>query len=411
MIAGDTEAIAHYERLLERFPPGQQPPLVIVIGLGGGHLLDALERRSPQTRILAIEPVASSSGAMFERRDWAGWIDSGRLTILTGPEYAGAAEAWKLLDRRALDPPMIVSPDLEARCAESVRGAKQIAARIVLGAQANETARRQFAGRYLLNTLQNLPAICSEGDVAALTGLFRGHPCIVAAAGPSLDRNIEAIKRADGHALIVAVDTAVRPLLAAGIRPHLAVAVDPSEANARHLCGQVNTQGTWLVAEASVDPTVFREYIGRAFTFKVSDHHPWPWLTASGLGRGSLRAWGSVLTTAFDLACAMGCDPITFVGADLAYTDGLLYCRHTIYEPEWQHVETTAARAEHLRPLLERKPTTMSPDIRGEAVLDGPAFRAVSRLARGAISRTAWRHRERHRRGHPSRRRHQAGRR
>jgi SAM-dependent methyltransferase len=374
VIAGDTEAIAHYERLLDRFPPGQEPPLLIVIGLGGGHLLDVLERRAARTKVLAIEPVAAAVRPMFERRNWHDWTASGRLTILSGPDYTGAGDAWKLLDRRALDPPMIVARHLEDQFAEPVRGAKDIAARIVIGAQANETARREFAGRYLLNSIQNLPAICSEGDVTALAGLFTGAPCIVVAAGPSLDRNLKAIKSAEGRALIVAVDTAVRPLLAAGIRPHLAVAVDPSEGNARHLCGQVNTQGTWLVAEPSLHSTVFREYVGRAFTFRVSDHHPWPWLAARGLGRGTLRAWGSVLTTAFDLACHVGCDPIAFAGADLAYTDGLLYCRNTVYEPEWRHLETVAARAEEFRAFLDKKPTTRSPDIRGDAVLTAPHF-------------------------------------
>lgn len=370
----DVEAITHYERLLERFPAGEEPPLLIVIGLGGGYLLDALERRAAATKVLAIEPIAEAIAPMFARRDWTEWMTSGRLTLLLGPDYAGAADAWRLVDRRVLTPPMIVTPALEQQFADPVKSAKRIAAQIVLGAQANDAARREFAGRYLLNSLTNLPVICSEGDVTALRGIFAGVPGIVVAAGPSLDQNIEALKNAEGRALIIAVDTAVRPLLAAGIRPHLAVAVDPSEFNARHIRGLPNTQGTWLVAEGSLDPSVFPQYDGRTFTFRVSDHHPWPWLAEHELDRGTLRAWGSVLTTAFDLACHVGCDPVAFVGADLAYTNDLLYCTNTVYEPEWRHVPTVAARAEEVRSWLAQRPTSMSPDIHGNSVLTAPHF-------------------------------------
>ena len=48
-----------------------------------------------------------------------------------------------------------------------------------------------------------------------------------------------------------------------------------------------------------------------------------------------MRAWGSVLTTAYDLAVKLGCDPIVFIGADLAYTDAQPYCRGTVYEENW----------------------------------------------------------------------------
>jgi hypothetical protein len=43
-----------------------------------------------------------------------------------------------------------------------------------------------------------------------------------------------------------------------------------------------------------------------------------------------------VLTSAFNLARRMGCDPIVFVGADLAFTDMRPYCRGTIYDATWQ---------------------------------------------------------------------------
>jgi hypothetical protein len=364
--------MAEAERLLDRALPDGPPSVVIVIGPGLGYVLEAIERRGAATRVIAIEPFAPVARALLERRDWRDWIQSKRLTILIGPEYLDASDAWRRVDIRAGPPPIIEHPVLTREFPVEIARARDIADRIVQGAQSNDEARKRFAGRYLLNTLSNLPAIVAEGDVAALAGVFAGTPAIVVGAGPSLDDNLESLQAIAGRAVIIAVDTTLRPLLAAGIRPHLVVALDPSELNATNLLGIADTEGSWLVSEGSIDPRVLPEFAGRAFTFKISDHHPWPWLRAHGSDRGTLRAWGSVLTSAFDLACHMGCDPMVFAGADLAYTNGLLYCRNTIYEGTRAHLTGVAERAEAFREGLRQRKTCKAPDLRGMSVLTTP---------------------------------------
>jgi SAM-dependent methyltransferase len=360
--------------MVSKVVAGGAPPLLIVIGTGLGYLLDALEHRAPETKVLAIEPVPAISQAMLSRRDWRSWLESGRLTLLVGPEYAGAADAPRLFSREAGAAPVIASPLLEREFAAATAEAKSVVATIVAGARANEEARKVFAGRYLLNTLSNLSTIASEGDVAALFDAFAGVPAIVVGAGPSLDRNVEALRKLQNQALVVAVDTATRPLLAAGIRPHLIVAVDPSDFNAQHLRDLPVTRNMWLVAEGSLDPSVFPQFAAHTFTFKVSNHHPWPWLVEHGADRGTLKAWGSVLTTAFDLARRAGCDPIVFAGADLAYTEGLLYCRETIYEAEWKGRTREELAATFRTGALNERPTCMEPDISGTDTLTAPHF-------------------------------------
>lgn len=348
------------------------PPLIIVIGVGLGYVLDALEERAATTRVLAIEPCLASVRALLMRRDWSGWLRDGRLTLLVGPDYDGASQAWRLVG--AETPPVVASPALDRVCPADVAAAKRVAAGIVSGAKANDAARKRFAGRYLLNTVTNLPFITSEGDAASLDGVFQGRPAVVVAAGPSLDHNLEALRPISDRVIVIAVDTAARVLLAAGIHPDIVVAVDPSDANARHLRHMPDCRGMWLVTEGSLGPDVLDQFAGRAFVFRVSDHHPWPWLADLGVRRGTLRAWGSVLTTAFDLAIRLGCGPIAFVGADLAYTDGLLYCRNTVYEPEWRHLTTTEARAAAFKDHIAATGQIEAVGIDGAPVLTAPRF-------------------------------------
>jgi SAM-dependent methyltransferase len=362
-----------YDRLLSRFAASGFPPLIIAVGLTN-QLLDALDRRQARSKVLAIEPVPAVHQQKLTRPEWRAWIDSGRLTVLAGPDYEGFQDAWRLIGREAMQPPMIVDPELLEKFPTQAESGKAVAKQIVRGAHANEEARKRFAGGYLLNTLANLPVIASEANASALADLFNGVPAIVIGAGPSLDDNLPALQALQDRVLLVAVDTAVRPLLAAGIRPHLVVSVDPSDANARHLNDLPDVRGLWFVGEGSLTPSVFPQFKGRTFVYKVSNHEPWPWLAEHGADRAQLHTWGSVLTTAFDIALKAGCDPIAFAGSDLAYTGGLQYCRNTVYEPDWSPFPTNAERAAEFAKYLQTRPHLTQPDIEGGDTITAPHF-------------------------------------
>ena len=177
----------------------------------------------------------------------------------------------------------------------------------------------------------------------------------------------------------MAVDTASGALFNAGIAPHLIVAVDPAEQNARHLTDLPPSRDTWLVTEASVDSLAVQCFAGRTFLFSVSDHQPWPWLRSLGRDVVRLRAWGSVLTTTFDLTLRMGCDPIAFVGADLAFTGNRPYARGVTYEHNWRRVAQLGVPMEQQwAEGVELSTRVMSPDVNGHEVRTAPhlvAFR------------------------------------
>ena len=332
----DRDPRSEAERWLDHALAGREmPPLVVLIGAGLGYLIDTIAQRSASSRILVLEPEPELIPWLLARQDYSTLIAEGRLRVLSGPAWHGTSAVWSMVDPTGADPTVIVHPVIERARRDEVGAAQALLSRMLYEARANQNARERFAGRYILNTLRNLPVIAREGDTDSLAGLGAGVPVVLVAAGPSVDRHLPTLKRIAGRALIISVDTALRPLLAAGITPNMAVATDPSDVNARHLMDLPACPDTWLVAEPSLPPAVFAPFAGRTLLFRVSHHQPWPWLSEAGLGRGSLRAWGSVLTSAFDLAVRVGCNPIVFCGADLAYTARQTYCRGTAFEEDW----------------------------------------------------------------------------
>jgi hypothetical protein len=364
--AEQAEASAWLERVL----PGSAGT-VVFIGGGLGHVIEALAQRHPSARAVVLEPDADVARALSNRPDWSAWAAAGRLAVLTGPDYAGIAQvARQFADLSTA--PVIVQPRLEATRPEAVQSARSALARLAFQSSANDGARRATAGRYLLQTLANAPRLAREADAAVLAALFSGMPAVVVAAGPSLDRNLDDLAAVAGQVLIIACDTAAKPLVWAGIDPHFIVATDSSRANAGHLSSLL-TSRSWLVAEGSLHPSAFTHFAQRTFVFRVADHEPWPWLTTLGLQASRLETWGSVATCAFSLALHLGCGQVAFAGADFAFTDGRPYCRGTSFEPQWATWrQRGSSEADIWNLLIDRWPPTTAADVRGEPARTAP---------------------------------------
>lgn len=314
---------------------------VVVVGAGLGYALDVLQA-SRERRILAVEPEPALVPWLFARRDWTPLIDAGRLMVATVPAGDAAPHLWKFFQQaRHAAPPMLVHPVIGRERATAAVEAGTLVAKALHGARANAAARRRFEAPYLLNTIANLHHVLRGRRLEACAGTGRGRPVVLAGAGPSLNRNIEELRPCRDGVVLVATDTALKPLEAAGLSPDFVVAVDPGEMNARHLACARRDSRTVLVAEASVHPSAFAPFGDRVVTFRVADHAPWPWLLSRGIDPGRLRAWGSVLTTAFDFALLLGGAPLVFIGADLAYTGGQPYCRGTMFEDDWAEAVRT----------------------------------------------------------------------
>ena len=337
---------------------------IAMIGIGNDHLLETLEARHSGLKALVLEPDPERARALLARRMGTKFAGTGLLAVLGGPEYSGAAKIAQVF-RELHTAPILVSPDLEREQPGAVAHAREMLRRLMFQSSANDEARRVSERRYLLQTLANAPRIARESHVGCLDGLLTGVPAIIAAAGPSLDRNIHEIGQVRDRAFVIACDTAARPLLNLLLDVDVIVATDSSRANAAHLSSLPPTPA-WIAAEAALHPSALVHADGRTFFFRVANHQPWPWLRAIGLDVPVLETWGSVVTSAFSLALAMGCDPILFAGADLAFTGGRPYCRGTSFEPLWGLWQGGGTPTDAIwQMLVDAWPEEYQPDLHG----------------------------------------------
>jgi hypothetical protein len=365
---------------------GALPPVAVVIGVGTAVLVNELADREPGTRIIAFELFPGIPDRLTPQAREA--APQGGLTLVTtGPAFSLPVITWPA-SVLAPDPLIVVQPIAAHYWPDLVARASAAATQYIFERRANEEARERLAPVYLENTLQNLPELLCARDVSALDGIAHGDPLVICGAGPSLDRLLPELHACRSRAWFVAIDTAVRPLVAAGIVPDLVVSIDPTSLNGRHLLDLPTRARPWLVAESSLDPRAIRAFADRVIVCRLGAADPWPWLESIGLSAGRVRAWGSVLTTTCDIVRSMRPARVAFAGIDLAYTGEQPYCRGTAFEADWeaQRVRDGFDAVEEVWRARIADQVVSEPDLDGDPVWTAPHLLAFRNWVRTFVA-------------------------
>lgn len=343
----------------------------ILLGFGLGYMLDALLERytGPDNHCFVVESNPAILKAAFASRDLRKVLSLPHLHFAWPAAGPGLAAQWRSFfdPVRAQKSAFIHHPSSVALNPAYYESAVELiqSQTFQIFTDINTLVGKSQA--FLDNFVQNLPHAMRAPGVAAFAGRFSGIPAVLVSAGPSLDKNIHELRLCADRLLILSTDTALKPLLAAGVEPHFVLTGDPSYENYLHLKGSSPAE-TFLVAEATTYPGSLQEFEDRTVmcVFENSSLRAFSDLLS---GKGTLRAWGSVATLALDFALVLGCNPILFIGQDLAHSDGRTYCSGLHFEEEWfQGISSPEEWQAVWKRIGAGRPTVTMRDIFGHPV-------------------------------------------
>ncbi len=309
-------------------------PTFIVCGVGLGYVVTELEKRWTRPILVLAESDLSLLKAAFCVTDFSRALREKRVMILTAADRAAvhaqlnAGNADLLLGMQ-----FVVAPHAQ-RCRAAFH--EQLRAnlldwvsysrmQVVTLLKTNRTTFRNVAFA--------IPHLLSEPGVETLKNKAAGRPAILISAGPSLAKSMGMLARLRERAVLIAVQTVYKPLLASGVRPHFVTSLDFHEISAEFFRDVRGAGDCLLVAEPKAAPGVLDHFPGQR---RILRHKFMDLLLRDAMPRrGALPAGATVAHLAFYLAEHLGCDPILFVGQDLAFTDGLFYMPGSPIERIW----------------------------------------------------------------------------
>ena len=177
--------------------------------------------------------------------------------------------------------------------------------------------------RNRLNNLEHYAVNPGLNDIKnKFENAYKNKPAIVVASGPSLDKNIDILKKAKGKALILACDGSMDSLLKRDIVPEVVGSVERVLITYEKFYeGKNFPSETVLVAPAVINPKIRNTFTNKTVSmFKAGEMHG-EWCNELLLNKGTAWSGLSVAHLMYGIAYELGCNPIILIGQDLAYSD------------------------------------------------------------------------------------------
>lgn len=307
-----------------------------VHGLGLGYHVEALfERASDEALLFIFEPDLRLIWTALDQRDLTRLIESRRVVFITRADKADLFV--RLIPHAALisvGAESILHPPSLQVSAEFHRQVQTWLGEFASFSRTSLNTLVLNSRRTAENIARNIGHYVAAPCLSRLENRHRGEPAVIVSAGPSLRKNIHLLKGLEDKAVLIAVQTALKPLLENGVRPRFVTSLDYHDICTRFFENLPPTLETELVAEPKAANAIFDlnpgplSLLGNDFADSL--------LREMKLSKARLPSGATVAHLAYYLAEHLGCDPIVFVGQDLGFSDGLCYAPGTSYDDVWR---------------------------------------------------------------------------
>lgn len=281
------------EQSIPEFP--STPCVVCLFGYGDGAFYETLcAKAAPDSTFIVFEPETDTIVELREQlQEHIDFYKLDTMQVLATPGY---------------------DTIFRTEYAEFVHAINENRERILV----NKNTLKRFKDTASRNVITNLHILQNCNLVEEMTHILpRSVPVIIVSAGPSLDKNIELLRRAKGHSLIFAVDTAMKYLMERDIMPDLGITVEPIKPMANYAddrCFDVPH-----IFDCESNPEIVSRERGRIFIYNCRDYVK-RILEKAGVEVGAdVASGGSVATAAFAICYELQMQTIIMIGQDLAY--------------------------------------------------------------------------------------------
>ena len=314
----------------EIFAMAENTPVAIhlIYGLGLGYLFQVTSAKSQGTVIL-YEPDLNILRTAFTLVDFSG--DIMKKNVYVTNDFTEACE-YIYQKSNMQNTPLLLSTTAyrelnEENFNKMVTELQQTIGRFNLDLK---YTKERFYG-LILKTVNNIPKLVNEVPIGEFKDYYKGKTAVVVSAGPTLDRNIETLKKYRDNFILITVGTAMKALAAHDITPDFLCVIESYDCS-KQLAG-LDLSNVNFITEPYAHPNL------RNFKYKNTYSHTSQnlptnefWKDISGTDTSEYYSKGTVSYTALNVARILGCSKIILVGQDLAYIEGQCYSKDSAYK-------------------------------------------------------------------------------
>ncbi|WP_295159572.1 6-hydroxymethylpterin diphosphokinase MptE-like protein [uncultured Brachyspira sp.] len=301
--------------------------LVFIFGIGGGYLINAVRKLNIAAAV--IEPDINFFNILIDRFRLDKILEDGKITFFIGGNDDEDIE--KFISVTATKKvKFFITRSYAALFADEAMHYQSKVLSVVDKKIININTVSRFDKLWAYNIASNTVEIATHYGVNKFFDKYKNIPAVIVSAGPSLEKNIRKLKEIKKKAVIIAVDTAMKPLSSHKISPHFVITIDPQKKNSKYF-RNIYFEDSVLIAESSVDHEALESFKGAVYF--IDSIFPLAKYFMKPLGdRGDITMGGSVSTAAYDFAVRIGANPIIMTGLDLSFPNHQTHIKGSYHE-------------------------------------------------------------------------------
>ena len=300
--------------------------LVFIFGIGAGYLINAFKKLN--INIAVIEPSIKFFNLLIDNFKLDKILEDNITFFIGGDDIEDIEKFISLTNTKKVK--FFITRSYATLFNEEALFYQSKVLSIVDKKIININTISRFDKLWAYNIASNVAKISTHYGVNKFFDKYKNIPAIIVSAGPSLEKNIRKLKEIKNKALIIAVDTAIKPLFSHNISPHFIITIDPQKKNSKYF-RNVNFKESVLIAESSVDKEAIDSFNGAIYF--INSIFPLAKYFMEELGdRGDITTGGSVSTAAYDFAIRIGSNPIIMVGLDLSFPNYQTHIKGSYHE-------------------------------------------------------------------------------
>ena len=308
--------------------------LLIIAGGGYYYHIDEFIRQYPGKKIIIVEPSREIFIKALQNVDLAKYLENRNLLILLSDKsYDISITLARILiskgiqsfDIEAFTPYKILFDDFCQQLQKSIY-------EMLKTLRCNIATEYVNSRKWIYNTFRNLQKTNIESiPFYSIFGCLKKTPALIVSAGPSLEKQLALLKENRDKFIIFAAGSAVNILEKNGIVPHFFVAVDGEQAQEK-IFNNILNEDIILAYSHTLRYSCLANFKGRKMWFKGNAEQSIDFFEEHvGEATKSIEFGPSCANEAMDVARNLGCDPLIFIGQDLAYTNEQLYAKGAVH--------------------------------------------------------------------------------
>ncbi|OOM77927.1 hypothetical protein CLPUN_21000 [Clostridium puniceum] len=311
---------AEIDRFLEKIGENKDDQKIFLIyGFATGEHIKALKSKFPKNKILVFEP----NEELEEYINNLEWVKEDELLeiIISQKDKILSVMKKNINELNLDDTKFIHFSNYDKVYIDEMRDFLIQIKNIYMGIIIENNTRIKFSVRWFETLIANLPFMIDAVPADLYEQKYKDIPAIIVSAGPSLEKNVDQLIKLNDEMLIISGGRTLKGLMEKNIKPHLLVVIDPGDKSYDLVKGYIEkTESPLLFFECTNEKVVMHHTGEKIFSSYAS-------IISKVAGRRLqiIQSGGSVAHSMTSYAAIMGCNPIIFIGQDLAYTDEKSY--------------------------------------------------------------------------------------